>query len=101
MKVSPQNPKTGSMIGLAVQTLGNGVLHGLRHAPKNNSNGWYLWCGEYSEDEKFFSPICIEHLEQYLDKGVLEFLDLPPGFRFLIDGKNYEDVWFDEKLLND
>lgn len=30
---------------------------------------------------------------------VLPYLELPPGYRFIIDGKGYEDVWFDESLL--
>lgn len=38
-----------------------GVIHGLRHPEQNDANGWYIWCGEYSEDAEFFSHICIEH----------------------------------------
>ena len=51
-----------------------------------------------SEAPDFFSPLHVEHLAAHLPK-VVEYLDLPPGYRFLIDGENYEDVWFDEKLL--
>ena len=46
----------------------------------------------------FFSPVHIEHLRDYLPQ-VEEYLDLPPGFRFLIDGDDYEDVWYDPELL--
>ncbi|WP_441007151.1 immunity protein Imm33 domain-containing protein, partial [Neisseria meningitidis] len=32
---------------------------------------------------------------------IIPFLTLPPGYRFLIGENGYEDVWFDELLLND
>jgi hypothetical protein len=31
---------------------------------------------------------------------VLKYLGLPAGWRFQIDEKGYEDVWFDESILN-
>jgi hypothetical protein len=101
MKVNPDKPNPDSIIGLAIKSLGKGIIHGLRHHSKQNSNGWYIWSGEYSKDEDFFHPICVKYIENYLDKKVIEYLDLPSGYRFLIDGDNYEDIWFDEKLLND
>lgn len=30
---------------------------------------------------------------------LIDYLGLDAGFRFLITEKGYEDVWFDEKLL--
>lgn len=100
MGVSPIQPDSDSIIGIAIESLTDGVINGLRHPEENGSNGWYIWCGEYSEDEKFFSPVCIEHLENYLDITILDYLSLPPGYRFLIDNNNHEDVWFDENLLD-
>jgi hypothetical protein len=41
----------------------------------------------------------VEHVAEYLPEFV-EYLDLPPGYRVLVDGANYEDVWFDPALLN-
>lgn len=98
--VTPKKPPSGSIAGLAIKTLSNGIIHGLRHPVKENSNGWFIWSGEYSEDKDFFSPVCIEHIENHIGYNISEYLELPPGFRFLIDGNNYEDVWFDEKLLD-
>jgi hypothetical protein len=40
----------------------------------------------------------IEHLSE-IRPEVLHLLALPPGWRFLI-ADDYEDVWFDESLLN-
>jgi len=31
---------------------------------------------------------------------MIEYLGLPVGYRFLIDNEWYEDVWYDESLLN-
>lgn len=98
-KVIPNKPLKGSIVGLAIDSIGGGVIHGLRHSPENATNGWYIWCGEYSDNVNFFKPICVEHLKDYLHFDLFEYLDLPPGFRFLIDGKGYEDVWYDESLI--
>lgn len=100
-KVSPQRPKEGSIVGIAIESVKNQIIHGLRHNIENGTNGWYIWGGEYSEDSEFFNPICFEHLESHLPKEILKFLDLPPGYRFLVDlENNHEDIWFDSTLLN-
>lgn len=96
----PDRPAADSVIGLAIDSLGNGVIHGLRHPAKENTNGWYIWSGDYSDSADFFSPICLKHLDKYIKADLTEYLDLPAGYRFLIDGNNYEDVSFDENLLN-
>jgi len=101
MDTTPDKPKPDSIIGLAINdSLGKGIINGLRHPKEGSSNGWYIWSGEFSESADFFSPICYEHLKNHLDTTIIEFLDLPPGYRFLVNGKDYEDVWFDETLLN-
>ena len=97
--VKPIVPKPNSILGLATDNLENGIIHGLRHNPESSTNGWYIWTGEYSEKEDFFKPVCIEHLSKYFKIDLTQYLELPPGFRFLIDGNNYEDVWFDKELL--
>lgn len=74
------------------------ILNGLRHRTKKGEVCWFIWSGEYSEDDKFFQPICAEHLMQRNPK-LIDYLGLDEGFRFLISKKGYEDVWFDEKLL--
>ncbi|GAB4060889.1 immunity protein Imm33 domain-containing protein [Uliginosibacterium sediminicola] len=95
----PQSPRPLSKVGIALSTLGKQPINGLRHKPTDTTNGWYLWCGhEFSEDPDFFSPLHVEHLSDKLPE-VLDYLELPPGYRFLIDRKNYEDVWFDPSLL--
>lgn len=78
---------------------GEQPINGLRHVTENGVNGWYIWCGaEMSEEESYFSPLHIEHVKNYLPQ-VAKYLDLPPGYRFLIDDNGYEDVWFDPDLL--
>lgn len=37
-------------------------INGLRHTDEKRTTGWFIWFGEYSEDENFFKPICAEHL---------------------------------------
>jgi hypothetical protein len=87
-----------SKLGLAIQTIGQTPINGLRHPPTPDSNGWYIWAGEYSSDGDFFSPLHTAHLAERLPEAV-RFLALPPGSRFQVAG-DYVDVWFDESLLH-
>jgi hypothetical protein len=76
-------------------------VNGLRHPKQENIDGWYLWSGDAipQDDNEFFKPLHVEHLLE--DRPlVLKYLGLPPGWRFQIDNNGYEDIWFDESLLN-
>ena len=98
--VEPVPPVPGSKVGIALSTVGRQPVHALRHPPQGSTNGWYIWCGDQrSDDADFFAPLHIEHVGEYLPE-LVEYLDLPPGHRVLIDGANYEDVWFDAALLS-
>jgi hypothetical protein len=98
--VSPRQPEAGSKLGIALSTLGSLPIHGLRLNEETGTNGWYIWCGkEMSKGDDFFSPLHVEHIDQHLPR-ISDYLALPPGYRFLVDGKGYEDVWFDPEILN-
>ena len=73
-------------------------IYGLRHKSEDGKVCWFIHSGEYSDDENFYKPICAEHLLQKMPK-LVDYLALDEGFRFIIDRKGYEDVWFDENLL--
>jgi hypothetical protein len=73
-------------------------LNGLRHKTEKGKICWYIWSGEYSENDDFFKTICAEHLLQRNPK-IIKYLGLDDGFRFLITESGYEDVWFDKNLL--
>ena len=74
-------------------------VNGLRHPPESDTSGWHIWGGEeLPDDPDFFSPLHVAHLSDWCPE-VQKYLGLPPGWRFLIVGE-YEDVWFDESLLN-
>jgi hypothetical protein len=82
--------------------LANGVMpiNGLRHPPAGKSVGWFVWAGgEINNDISTWDTIHAQHLiEKY--PQILKYLGLPPGYRFQIDDKGYEDIWKDENLLN-
>src|SRR5258708_13149299 len=65
-------------IGIALQTLNQRPLHGLRHPPHGNMSGWYIWGGEYSKDPSFFQVIHAEHFSDQCPNLIM-FLSLPPG----------------------
>lgn len=97
--VQAQPPRPASKLGVALSTLGREPIHGLRLRPTDTTNGWYIWCGgEMSSADDFFLPLHVEHLKEHFP-SVVEYLDLPPGYRFLVDGVDFEDVWFDGSLL--
>jgi len=97
--VEPVIPEQGTKLGIALSTLGKEPINGLRHNPENETNGWYIWCGNsFSGADDFFAPLHVEHIDEYLPL-VKKYLDLPPGYRFQIDSNNYEDIWFDTELL--
>ena len=74
-------------------------INGLRHPPEGGTTGWYIYAGEeVPDDPHFFKPLHIEHLYDSCPR-IKKYLGLSPGWRFLIAG-DYEDVWFDESLLN-
>ena len=92
-------PNMGLKIGVALQTKGLKPTHGMRIPPENGTEGWYIWAGEYSDSAEFFKPIHISHLDAAWPE-LLPYLALPPGYRFIIDESGYEDVWFDQILLD-
>ncbi len=87
-----------SKLGFALSTKGKLPINGLRHRVENETNGWYLWCGEeFSDDAEFFDPLHASHIyEDYPEMA--KFLGLPPGYRFLL-AQACVDVWSDESLL--
>lgn len=87
------------MVGVSKNFL-SGVLplNGLRNPPEGQACGWFLWAGEeFSEAQDFFEVCHAHHLVDRCPK-VTRYLGLAPGWRFLLAG-DYEDVWFDAKLL--
>lgn len=93
---SPIHLKVG--IALNVKT-GIWPINGLRHPLEGDTSGWYIWAGEeMGIEDDFFQPLHIEHLESWCP-GVIKYLGLAPGWRFLI-APEYEDVWEDESLLD-
>ena len=74
-------------------------INGLRHPPKGDTTGWYIWAGEEMSDASdFFLPLHVSHLYEWCP-AILKFLGLPPGWRFLVAG-DYVDVWEDRVLLD-
>ncbi|RVH47557.1 hypothetical protein CN212_19115 [Sinorhizobium meliloti] len=97
----PYYPSPSEMkIGIALNVGGNLTpVNGLRHPPQGDTTGWYIWAGEQlSSDADYFKPLHVQHLQSWCPQ-VQKFLGLPPGWRFLLAG-DYEDVWYDESLLN-
>jgi hypothetical protein len=91
-------PVPGSKVGIALRTLDQVPLHGMRVPPTETTCGWYLHAGEeWSDADDFYQPLCVDHLEKYC-KLALPFLGLPPGWRFITDAHGYMDVWHESAL---
>lgn len=73
-------------------------LNGLRYR-RGTTSGWFIWTGlEMGAEDDFFKPTHARHLENRCRDG-LAMLGLPEGSRFVI-APAYEDVWFDQQLLD-
>jgi hypothetical protein len=91
-------PSAGSRVGIAIQSLDQQPLNGMRIGPDGDVCGWFLWGGgEPPEEAYFYLPMCVDHLTDVCPEAV-PFLGLPPGWRFLTDGDDV-DVWFDAALI--
>jgi hypothetical protein len=98
VEILPTLPSVKVGIALNVRS-GLLPINGLRHPPEGETSGWYIWAGEeLSEAEDFFKPLHAGHLPEWCPP-IIKFLGLPPGWRFLKAG-DYEDVWYDAKLMN-
>ncbi len=69
---SPRELKVG--ISDNVKT-GVQPIHALRHFPRGDTTGWYIWAGEYSEAPDFFKPLHVEHLDKWCPQ-ILPFFRL-------------------------
>ena len=73
---------------------GHPPINGVRCLPEKGTTGWYIWAGKtISDDPDSFVPLHVSHLGDWCP-DVLPYLELPPGWRFLI-APGHEDVWFD------
>jgi hypothetical protein len=73
-------------------------VNGLRIKPEGTATGWFIWGGEivsYADD--FYKPLHTRHIAEWTPL-ISKYLGLAPGWRFLVT-PDYEDVWFDPKLL--
>lgn len=95
---TPCTARDDEKVGVA-RNVRTGVLpiNGVRCRPEKGTTGWYIWAGEsMSTDPDFFVPLHVSHLSEWCP-DVLPYLELPPGWRFLI-APDYEDVWFDPEI---
>ena len=94
---APSPSRPGDNLGIALSTIGQLPINGLRHEPAQGTCGWYIWCGEeLSQEADFFQSLHVSHIAEYLPT-IEKYLALPPGYRFLLAG-NQEEVWYDGAL---
>jgi hypothetical protein len=93
----PVSYSNDSKLGIALNVRDEIVpLNGLRMNPSHGTCGWYIWAGDWSDDADFFHPLHVKHLNEWCP-AALPFLQLPPGWRFLL-APGHEDVWHDSGL---
>lgn len=82
-------------VAIAINTIGKMPINGIRYISHNDENiSWYIYCGEFSKEDNFFQSLHFIHLTDILPI-VMPYLSLEKGYGFVIDDKEYEDVWFD------
>jgi hypothetical protein len=94
-------PAPGSRVGLALDTLERLPVHGVRIAPSETTCGWFIHGGdEWSDRPDFYKPLRWE-LVELVCRCAAPFLGLPPGWRFVTDGGEHFEAWFDEAALRE
>lgn len=104
-------PLPHEVVGISTDLLGSGwdrgvplprsllPLNALRHPTEGSASGWYIWAGEeLSDAADFFAPVHVSHVIDHCP-GIVPYLLLPAGWRVLI-APDYEDVWFDQGLID-
>jgi hypothetical protein len=88
-------------IGISLNVKGStDIIHALRHPPEGDTTGWFIWAGDFLEENDFFKPLHVVHLMEWCPL-ILPYLGLQAGCRVLIaQGGNYVDVWEDKSLLD-
>ena len=84
-------------LGIALATLHLLPLNAVRHKQENGTCGWYIYGGEYSANPDFYQPLHVAHIAEYCPQ-IISYLALAPGWGVILAPK-YEDVWFDERIL--
>ncbi|WP_018607869.1 immunity protein Imm33 domain-containing protein [Uliginosibacterium gangwonense] len=92
-------PPANTRIGVALASIGQNPIYGVRFAPEDDMAGWFIWCGEHSDAVDFYQSVHVSHLDELLPL-VLPYLALAPGHRFIIDHEGYEDVWLDPDITS-
>jgi len=98
--VVPLPPLDEDKLGIALETLRDLPLNGVRHQPEGGTCGWYIWGGAIdpsNQGDAFFQPLHVRHVAQHCPEAV-PYLSLPPGWRFLV-APGYEDVWEDQSVV--
>src|SRR3990172_8549478 len=64
-------------------------MNGEQSTPKGDFTGWMIWAGKtLPSGPDSFVPLHVDHLRDWCPQ-VLEYLGLPPGWRFLL-ARNHE-----------
>ena len=81
------------VVAVAVNTLEQEPIVGIRKKPESVENvSWFIYGGEQVSNEEAFETMTVRELQDIMP-DVLPYLALEQGFRFMIDGDDYEDVW--------
>ncbi|ANF81759.1 hypothetical protein A3K93_05870 [Acinetobacter sp. NCu2D-2] len=81
------------VVAVAVNTLEQDPIVGIRKQPEGEQNvSWFIYGGEQVSNEEAFETMTVRELQDIIP-DVLPYLALEQGFRFMIDGDDYEDVW--------
>ena len=88
-------PDPDAIAGVAIDTVDKSTIYGVREPTEDGYSGWYIWAGEYSNAADFFKPIHVRHMKDFFPI-VEKYLSLPPGCKFIVDDKGYEDIWAED-----
>lgn len=92
-------PEPGSNLGIALSTMEQEPIEGVRLQVEKGTCGWYIHGGEYLAADDFCDSLCVDHVFERC-RLALPFLGLPPGWRFRTDTEGTFEAWFDAAVLS-
>lgn len=87
-------PSPTDIAGVAISTVNESPIYGVRVNPEHGESGWYIWAGEYSDATDFFQSVHVSHIGDFFSIAE-KYLALEPGYKFIVDHSGYEDIWLE------
>jgi hypothetical protein len=94
---TPPNPHQLAAISKGVLE-GEPINEGIRYRAPSHMSGWWFLTKRYDGDIKNLDILHLHHITA-ARSDLVRYISLPPGFCFSQTEEEFDQIWFDEKVL--